>query len=141
MSLRWTFIGTLLCVLTAGCDGDLSGSGPRGTSNLDIPETKRIERLNARQFFRALEVTTGQSWSRADQYAATLGQPDFDQVVQESNDISISFVKLAGDGGRAKAVEEAKKAAAARPNAARIGGKRLAFSDFLSKEKNRTAAK
>ena len=100
MSLRWTFIGTLLCVLTAGCDGDLSGSGPRGTSNLDIPETKRIERLNARQFFRALEVTTGQSWSRADQYAATLGQPDFDQVVQESNDISISFVKLAGDAAR-----------------------------------------
>ena len=72
---------------------------------------------------------------------ADVNDPLLLAAMKEEGSVITAVVKLAGDGGRAKAVEEAKKAAAARPNAARIGGKRLAFSDFLSKEKNRTAAK
>ena len=48
-----------------------------------------------------------------------------------------AVVRLAGDGGRAKAIAEAKEAAAARPKTVKSGPKRLAFSDLLSKAKNR----
>ena len=48
-----------------------------------------------------------------------------------------AVVRLAGDGGRAKAIAEAEDAAAARPRTVKPGPKRLAFSDLLSKAKNR----
>ena len=44
-----------------------------------------------------------------------------------------AVVRLAGDGGRAKAIAEAEDAAAARPRTVKPGPKRLAFSDLLSK--------
>ena len=47
-----------------------------------------------------------------------------------------AVVRLAGDGGRAKAIAEAEDAAAARPRTVKPGPKR-AFSDLLSKAKNR----
>jgi hypothetical protein len=101
MKQRRTFRCVWLAALVAvGCTGDLSGSNPRQDANSDVPETKRIERLSAGQFFRSLEVTTGQTWSRAEEYASTLGRPDFERTVAESRDISVSFFKLAGDAAR-----------------------------------------
>ena len=100
MRYKWTLISVLVAGLIAGCNGDLSGSDPRSEAGSDVPETKRIERLTADQFFRSLEVTTGQSWSRADEFESTLGKPDFEEVVQGSTDISVSFVKIAGDAAR-----------------------------------------
>jgi len=101
MTPRWTLIGLLTGALVAGCTGDLSGTEPRNPNDPNAaPETKRIVRLTADQFFRSLEVTTGQTWSRANQYASTLGKPDFTQSTQEAREISVSFVKLAGDAAR-----------------------------------------
>lgn len=101
MTPRWTLIGVLTAVLFAGCTGELAGSDPRNPNATDFePETKRLVRLTADQFFRSLEVTTGQTWSRADQYQSTLGKPDFTQSTQEAREISVSFVKLAGDAAR-----------------------------------------
>lgn len=101
MTPRWTIIGVLIAGLLAGCTGDLSGSDPRNPNDPNAtPETKRLVRLTADQFFRSLEVTTGQTWSRADQYASTLGKPDFNQSTQQAQEISVSFVKLAGDAAR-----------------------------------------
>ncbi|MDH3199891.1 MAG: hypothetical protein OEM15_03255 [Myxococcales bacterium] len=101
MTPKWTIVGVLIGGLLVGCTGDLNGSEPRNPNDPNAtPETKRIVRLSADQFFRSLEVTTGQTWSREDQYAPTLGKPDFDQATQESQDISVSFVKLAGDAAR-----------------------------------------
>ncbi len=101
MTPKWTIIGVLIGGLLVGCTGDLSGSEPRNPNDPNaVPETKRIVRLTADQLFRSIEVTTGQTWSREDQYAPTLGKPDFNQATEESQDISVSFVKLAGDAAR-----------------------------------------
>ncbi|MGB5812665.1 MAG: hypothetical protein WBG86_19175 [Polyangiales bacterium] len=101
MTPRWTSIAVLTLALLIGCTGDLSGSEPRNPNATGVePETKRLVRLSADQFFRALEVTTGQTWSREGQYEATLGKPDFTQSTQEAREISVSFVKLAGDAAR-----------------------------------------
>ena len=49
-----------------------------------------------------------------------------------------AVVRLADDGGRAKAIAAAKEEfAAAKPKAMKGGKKRLAFQDLLSKSKNR----
>ncbi|MEM7437159.1 MAG: hypothetical protein AAF436_18535 [Myxococcota bacterium] len=101
MMPRWTTLGVLITALLVGCTGELSGSEPRSPNDTNAqPETKRLVRLTADQFFRSLEVTTGQRWSRENQYASTLGKPDFNQSTQEAREISVSFVKLAGDAAR-----------------------------------------
>ena len=101
MTPKWTIVGVLIGGLLVGCTGDLNGSEPRNPNDPNAtPETKRVVRLTADQFFRSLEVTTGQTWSREDEYAGTLGKPDFTQATEQSQDISVSFVKLAGDAAR-----------------------------------------
>ncbi|MEM8608684.1 MAG: hypothetical protein AAGF92_16385 [Myxococcota bacterium] len=101
MTPKWTTSIALFTALLVGCTGDLSGSEPRNPNDPNLqPETKRVVRLTADQFFRSLEVTTGQTWSRAGQYSATLGKPDYTQSTQEAREISVSFVKLAGDAAR-----------------------------------------
>lgn len=88
-----------MCGLVA-CTGDLSGSGQRDEIDGLVPETKRIQRLTANQFFMSLKIATGQEWSQEDRYAPTLGRPNFDQQTEEARDISVGFAKLAGDAAR-----------------------------------------
>ena len=65
-----------------------------------VPETKRIRRLTADQFFASLQVATGQEWDDEEQFAATLGRPDFAEVTVEGREMSVGFAKLAGDAAR-----------------------------------------
>lgn len=95
-------VAIAMSVTSFGCNGGLSGSDdPR--SNVDpeqVPETKRIRRLTADQFFASLEVATGQRWDDEEDFAATLGRPDFAEVTQEGREMSVGFAKLAGDAAR-----------------------------------------
>jgi len=85
-----------------GCSGQSEGNeDPRRLVDPEeVPETKRIRRLTADQFFASLEVATGQRWNDEGQFAATLGRPDFAEVTVEGREMSVGFAKLAGDGAR-----------------------------------------
>ena len=107
--MKWTkpttahLAAAISCSLIAfGCDGNTEGYvDPRRVIDPEqVPETKRIRRLTADQFFASLEVATGQAWDDADQFAATLGRPDFAEVTVEGREMSVGFAKLAGDGAR-----------------------------------------
>ncbi len=80
----------------------------------EVPETKRIRRLTADQFFASLSVATGQRWDDQEEFAATLGRPDFAEVTVEGREMSVGFAKLAGDAARQtcrRAVEEDRNTA------------------------------
>ena len=99
-----------------GCSSDSSPyDDPRSVvAPEEVPETKRIRRLTADQFFTSLEVATGQRWDDEEQFAATLGRPDFGEVTVEGREMSVGFAKLAGDAARQtcrRAVEEDRDAA------------------------------
>ena len=66
----------------------------------EVPETKRIRRLTADQVFASLEVATGQRWDDEEEFAATLGRPDFSEVTAEGREMSVGFAKLVGDAAR-----------------------------------------
>jgi hypothetical protein len=85
-----------------GCSSDASPNvDPRSVvSPEEVPETKRIRRLTADQFFASLFVATGQRWDDEGQFAATLGRPDFSEVTTEGREMSVGFAKLAGDAAR-----------------------------------------
>lgn len=85
-----------------GCSSDSSPYvDPRSiVAPEEVPETKRIRRLTADQFFSSLEVATGQRWDDEEQFAATLGRPDFGEVTVEGREMSVGFAKLAGDAAR-----------------------------------------
>lgn len=85
-----------------GCSADQSGSADprRPVDPEQVPETKRIRRLTADQFFASLEVATGQRWDDEEEFAATLGRPDFAEVTVEGREMSVGFAKLAGDAAR-----------------------------------------
>ena len=96
-----------------------------------VPETKRIRRLTADQFFASLEVATGQEWDDEEQFAATLGRPDFAEVTVEGREMSVGFAKLAGDAARQtcrRAVEQDRDTA---DPAARAILRRIASTDQL----------
>ena len=79
-----------------------------------VPETKRIRRLTADQFFASLRIATGQRWDDEEQFAATLGRPDFGEVTVEGREMSVGFAKLAGDAARQtcrRAVEQDRETA------------------------------
>lgn len=89
--------------LTAiGCSSDPQPyTDPRNiVAPEEVPETKRIRRLTADQFFASLEVATGQRWDDEEEFAATLGRPDFAEVTAEGREMSVGFAKLAGDAAR-----------------------------------------
>ena len=97
------FAAAIVCSFLAfGCSGKSEGyADPRRIVDPEeVPETKRIRRLTADQFFAALAVATGQQWDDAEQFAATLGRPDFAEVTVEGREMSVGFAKLAGDGAR-----------------------------------------
>jgi hypothetical protein len=85
-----------------GCSNDSSPyTDPRSiVAPEEVPETKRIRRLTADQFFASLFVATGQRWDDERQFAATLGRPDFAEVTAEGREMSVGFAKLAGDAAR-----------------------------------------
>ena len=85
-----------------GCSSEAAPySDPRSAvSPEEVPETKRIRRLTADQFFASLYVATGQRWDDENQFAATLGRPDFAEVTAEGREMSVGFAKLAGDAAR-----------------------------------------
>jgi hypothetical protein len=105
----WTkTLGTGLTVvmtgalIALGCSADSEPyDDPRRIVDPEqVPETKRIRRLTADQFFASLEVATGQRWDDEEQFAATLGRPDFAEVTVEGREMSVGFAKLAGDAAR-----------------------------------------
>lgn len=86
-----------------GCSSDSSSpyADPRSIVDPEeVPETKRVRRLTADQFFASLFVATGQRWDDQEQFAATLGRPDFAEVTAEGREMSVGFAKLAGDAAR-----------------------------------------
>jgi len=89
-------------LVAIGCSEDSSVyDDPRRIVDPEqVPETKRIRRLTADQFFASLEVATGQEWDDEEQFAATLGRPDFAEVTVEGREMSVGFAKLAGDAAR-----------------------------------------
>jgi len=88
--------------LAFGCSSETAGyDDPRRTIDPEqVPETKRIRRLTADQFFASLKVATGQQWDDEQQFAATLGRPDFAGVTVQGREMSVGFAKLAGDAAR-----------------------------------------
>lgn len=105
--LKRTLAGLCLVALSlaggAGCSSDSSSpySDPRSIVDPEeVPETKRVRRLTADQFFASLLVATGQRWDEQEQFAATLGRPDFAEVTAEGREMSVGFAKLAGDAAR-----------------------------------------
>jgi len=97
-------LGLVIVSSTAavGCSSDSSPYvDPRSiVAPEEVPETKRIRRLTADQFFASLFVATGQRWDDEQQFAATLGRPDFAEVTAEGREMSVGFAKLAGDAAR-----------------------------------------
>lgn len=91
-----------LLLASTGCSSDSAPYvDPRSVvAPEEVPETKRIRRLTADQFFSALFVATGQRWDDEDQFAATLGRPDFSEVTAEGREMSVGFAKLVGDAAR-----------------------------------------
>ena len=115
-------------LVAMGCSEGSSGyEDPRRIVDAEqVPETKRIRRLTADQFFASLEIATGQRWDDQEQFAATLGRPDFAEVTVEGREMSVGFAKLAGDAAREtcrRAVEQDRNTAdaAARTILRRIG--------------------
>jgi len=115
-------------LVAMGCSEGTSGyEDPRRVVDAEqVPETKRIRRLTADQFFASLEVATGQRWDDQEQFAATLGRPDFAEVTVEGREMSVGFAKLAGDAAREtcrRAVEQDRNTAdaAARTILRRVG--------------------
>ncbi len=91
-------VGLVWSLTAAGCEGGTGSVDPRSPVNPEeVPETKRIRRLTADQFFASLEVATGQRWDDENQFAATLGRPDFAEVTVEGREMSVGFAKLASD--------------------------------------------
>ncbi len=88
--------------IVAGCSSESTAyDDPRRAVDAEeVPETKRIRRLTADQFFASLEVATEQRWDDEQQFAATLGRPDFGEVTAEGREMSVGFAKLAGDAAR-----------------------------------------
>ena len=111
-------LGLVIVSSTAaiGCSSDSSPYvDPRSiVAPEEVPETKRIRRLTADQFFASLFVATGQRWDDEQQFAATLGRPDFAEVTAEGREMSVGFAKLAGDAARQtcrRAVEQDRETA------------------------------
>jgi len=104
--VNWSKIGLAIAIASSvaaiGCSGEsTSYDDPRRVVDPEqVPETKRIRRLTADQFFASLNVATGQRWDDEEQFAATLGRPDFAEVTVEGREMSVGFAKLAGDAAR-----------------------------------------
>lgn len=88
--------------LAFGCSSETAGyDDPRRIIDPEqVPETKRIRRLTADQFFASLKIATGQQWDDERRFAATLGRPDFAGVTVQGREMSVGFAKLAGDAAR-----------------------------------------
>ena len=88
--------------LAFGCSSETAGyDNPRRIIDPEqVPETKRIRRLTADQFFASLKIATGQQWDDERRFAATLGRPDFAGVTVQGREMSVGFAKLAGDAAR-----------------------------------------
>jgi hypothetical protein len=95
-------LAIVMGVAVEGCSSEAAPyTDPRSAvSPEEVPETKRIRRLTADQFFASLFVATGQRWDDENQFAATLGRPDFSEVTAEGREMSVGFAKLAGDAAR-----------------------------------------
>lgn len=94
---RWLFT---LVALSAACgsDADPPARDPIGPTE---PEPgRRVRRLSAEQFARSLQIATGQSWSRYQTYAETLGRPDFGELTDQGLELSVTFDKLVHDAAR-----------------------------------------
>jgi len=95
----------LSLVALIGCDsGQISGlATPPEREPGDPTELapgRRIRRLTADQFHRSLEIATGQSWSRYERFAGTLGKADYAEVTDEGTALSVTFDKLVHDAVR-----------------------------------------
>ena len=88
--------------LAFGCSSETAGyDNPRRIIDPEqVPETKRIRRLTADQFFASLKIATGQQWDDERRFAATLGRPDFAGVTVQGREMSVGIAKLAGDAAR-----------------------------------------
>jgi hypothetical protein len=135
--VNWSKIGLAIAIASSvaaiGCSGEsTSYDDPRRVVDPEqVPETKRIRRLTANQFFASLNVATGQRWDDEEQFAATLGRPDFAEVTVEGREMSVGFAKLAGDAAREtcrRAVEQDRGTA---DQASRVILKRIASVDQL----------
>jgi hypothetical protein len=135
--VNWSKIGLAVAIASSvaatGCSGgSTSYDDPRRVVDPEqVPETKRIRRLTADQFFASLNVATGQRWDDEEQFAATLGRPDFAEVTVEGREMSVGFAKLAGDAAQEtcrRAVEQDRGTA---DQASRVILRRISSIDQL----------
>jgi hypothetical protein len=120
--------------VAAGVGGEGIGSGGGGSTRFTRDELSELVAFSAAAAPATL-AAAGWTDSKDD-----VEDPLLRSAIDAEGSAVTAVVRLAGDGGRAKAVAAAEReAAAAKPNKAKAGGtKRLAFADLLSKAKNRT---
>jgi hypothetical protein len=108
-------LGAFLLLGAGGCAEGTSvdaGGGdpaPEGTSAPTARETagpaelepvRRGRRLTADQFHRSLALATGFPWTRYEQFASSLGRPDYAEITAEGLEASVTFDKLVHDAAR-----------------------------------------
>lgn len=111
-----TRIAILVWALAAGCGGGDGPAGPGvqaadetpgadGDQDVGTPpeaafEPRTAARLSAQQFQRSLQVATGQTWAGFERFAATMGQPDYLEVIEENLAPSVPFARLVNEAAR-----------------------------------------
>lgn len=87
--------------ITSIDDGMLTHPEP---TDLGLPPTsstgRQIARLTAGELRSSLEVATGQTWTRFEQAAPTLGRPDFVQSVVDDRQVNVVLERVFGEGVR-----------------------------------------
>lgn len=104
----------------------------------DLPDARRVRRMTAEQFNASLEVATGQRWADYEQHADTLGRPDFAQVTEEGEQLSVAFERLVGEAARATCRDaiRAERAEGASAPRALLGELTLGSSDSAARLAN-----
>ena len=120
----------------AGVGGEGNGAFHMGGSHNDGGRFTRDE-LSELVAFSSAETPATLAAAEWEDTKAGVDDALLRAAVDAEDAAVTAVVRLAGDGGRAKAIAEAEDAAAARPRTVKPGPKRLAFSDLLSKAKNR----
>lgn len=111
----------LMVGLACGCQGAIEGgpgdgpidpNDPDPTFDPDAPSresvgsaelegARQLRRLTADQFYRSLEIATGERWTEYERYAGALGAPDLAEVTEDGLTPSVAFAKLVDDAARA----------------------------------------
>lgn len=116
MRTRRTTTGPLvalvaLALVAPACNGAVEGTADRPVppvidvdrdpiGTVDDSAARRVRRLTAEQWNASLTVATGQTWAGYAANADALGRPDFAQVTDEGEQMSVIFEQLVSGASR-----------------------------------------